>query len=104
MKEIVAKEIAQMVKSGETIGVGTGSTVDLALINIGERVRSEGLKVRVVPSSYQSAWRCQEIGLDVLYPGFNGSLACARAGVEANAVINMATPSHAHRFLIVPTS
>jgi ribose 5-phosphate isomerase len=32
MKEIVAQEIAKRVKTGDVIGVGTGTTVDAALI------------------------------------------------------------------------
>lgn len=82
MKELVAKEIAKRVKSGETIGVGTGSTVDIALNFIGQRIKDEGLRVRVVPTSIQSSWRCQEIGLDVLYPGYNGELAWGFDGAD----------------------
>lgn len=82
MKERVAKEIAAMVRDGETIGVGTGSTVDLALVEMGRRVKAEGLRLRVVPSSLQSSWRCQEIGLDVLYPSYRGQLAWGFDGAD----------------------
>lgn len=83
MKEIVALEIAKRVKNGERIGVGTGTTVDAALVKIGERVLKEGLKVEVVPTSLQSAWRCHEIGLSVLYPAFRGELAWGFDGADA---------------------
>jgi len=82
MKEIVARELAARVKNGEVIGVGTGTTVDAALIEIERRVRSERLQLKVVPTSLQSAWRCQEIGLDVLYPGYRGSLAWGFDGAD----------------------
>ncbi len=82
MKEIVAKALAERVKNGEVIGVGTGSTVDAALIEIGRRVATEKLNLKVVPTSLQSAWRCQEIGLDVLYPGFRGELAWGFDGAD----------------------
>jgi len=83
MKEIVAAEIAKRVKDGERIGVGTGSTVDAALTKIGERIAKEGLDVQVVPTSIQSAWRCHEIGLTVLYPAYKGELAWGFDGADA---------------------
>lgn len=82
MKEIVAQEIAKRVKDGEIIGVGTGSTVDLALTKIGERVKNEKLNLHVVPTSLQSAWRCQQIGLHVLYPGYKASLSWGFDGAD----------------------
>lgn len=83
MKEIVAAELAKRVQDGEKIGVGTGSTVDAALSKIGERIMREGLNVQVVPTSLQSAWRCHEIGLTVLYPAFRGELAWGFDGADA---------------------
>jgi ribose 5-phosphate isomerase A len=82
MKEIVAQEIAKRVKNGEVIGVGTGTTVDAALLAIGKRVAEEGLIVSVVPTSLQSAWRCQEVGLAVLHTGYNGYLSWGFDGAD----------------------
>ena len=82
MKEIVGRAIAGRVRDGEILGVGTGTTVDAALTEIGRRVREEGLKVSVVPTSYQSAWRCQELGLSVLSPAFNGYLSWGFDGAD----------------------
>ena len=82
MKELVAQEIASRVCNGDLIGVGTGSTVDCALEAIGKRVAKEGLSIKVVPTSYQSAWRCQELGLDVLYSGYCGRLAWGFDGAD----------------------
>lgn len=73
-KELVGLEIAKRVKSGEILGIGTGSTVDAALDALANRIKSEGLKISCVPSSLQSAWRCQEAGIAVLYPGYRGVL------------------------------
>jgi ribose 5-phosphate isomerase A len=81
MKEIVAKEIAARVRNGDVIGVGTGSTVDLAIDAIAQRVKTEKLSVMVVPSSRESAARCECAGLMVLTPnsavnipwGFDGA-------------------------------
>lgn len=74
MKERVGAEVAARVKNGVCIGVGTGTTVDAALLKIGERVRTEGLEVYCVPSSYQSAWRCEELGLRVMSSAYRGML------------------------------
>ena len=82
MKEKVGQVIAQRVRDGETIGVGTGTTVDAALSAIGERVAREGLRIAVVPTSYQSAWRCQELGLTVLHPAGAGQLSWGFDGAD----------------------
>jgi ribose 5-phosphate isomerase A len=82
MKEIVAKEIAKRVKDGDVIGVGTGTTVDAALTEIGKRVKAEGLRITVVPTSYQSAWRCQDLGFIVMYPGYRGHLSWGFDGAD----------------------
>ena len=82
MKELIAHELARRVKDGEILGVGTGSTVDAALRAIGERVRKESLRLSVVPTSYQSAWACQDLGLTVLNPGFRGKLAWGFDGAD----------------------
>lgn len=83
MKEIVAKELAQRVQNNQVIGVGTGSTVDLALKEIGARVKREKLNLRVVPTSIQSAWRCEQEGLAVLSPLFSGEIAWGFDGADA---------------------
>lgn len=82
MKEIVAQEIAKRVADGDVIGVGTGTTVDAALAAIGKRVASERLRISVVPTSLQSAWRCQELGLSVMYPGYNNYLSWGFDGAD----------------------
>jgi ribose 5-phosphate isomerase A len=82
MKEIVAREIAKRVKNGDVIGVGTGTTVDAALTEIGKRVKAEGLRISVVPTSLQSAWRCQDLGFTVVYPGYRGHLSWGFDGAD----------------------
>ncbi len=82
MKELVAEEIAGRVRDGDLIGIGTGSTVECALEAIGKRVMREGLRIAVVQTSYQSAWRCQELGFQVLYSGFCGRLSWGFDGAD----------------------
>lgn len=83
LKEELGKRIAQKVKNGEIIGVGTGSTVDAAISAIAERVKLEKLDVSVVPTSYQSAWACESIGLRVLSPMYTQKLSWGFDGADA---------------------
>lgn len=83
MKELLAQEISRRVKDGETLGVGTGTTVDAALTKIGARVKAEGIRISVVPTSIQSAWRCEEIGLQVLSPLSREELSWGFDGADA---------------------
>lgn len=83
LKEIAGKEISKRVKDGQIIGVGTGSTVDLALEAIGKRVAQEGLNIQVVPTSLQSAWRCEELGFTVCHPGCDQELVWGFDGADA---------------------
>jgi ribose 5-phosphate isomerase A len=68
LKQVVGEKIAARVKSGETIGIGTGSTVLAAIKCISERVRTENLRIRAVVTSYQSSLACGEAGIEVIDP------------------------------------
>lgn len=83
MKEVVGRELAARVKDGDVLGVGTGSTVDAALVALGERIKHEGLLVKAVPTSYQSAWRLEEIGVIALSPEYSGTLSWGFDGADA---------------------
>ena len=61
----VAQQIAAKVKDGDIIGAGSGSTVYLALFAIAERVKSEKLHIRVIPSSLEIAMTCGNLGIQV---------------------------------------
>lgn len=50
-KELVAKKIADEVHTNQTIGLGSGTTTELAVKYLGTRIRSEKLVVYGVPSS-----------------------------------------------------
>lgn len=60
-KEKVAKEIAAKMKDGQIIGVGSGSTVYLALIAIAERIEKENLHIQVIPSSLEISMTCTQL-------------------------------------------
>ncbi|MCB0354502.1 MAG: ribose-5-phosphate isomerase RpiA [Bdellovibrionales bacterium] len=73
-KELIAQEIAGRVQNGQCIGVGTGTTVAAALEAIRHRIQKEALQLTVVPTSLQSAWTAEDIGLTVLAPTFTGRI------------------------------
>lgn len=54
---------ADMVKDGDIVGLGTGSTVFFAMERLGERIQSEGLHILGVPTSNQTAMRAEEYGI-----------------------------------------
>lgn len=83
MKEKVAEEIAARVKDGEVLGIGTGSTVTLAVQRIGERMKREGISVCGVPTSIQTAAQCEALGVRVLHPGYRGEIAWGFDGADA---------------------
>ncbi len=61
-----AREAARLVKDGMVIGIGSGSTVEIFLRELGKRIRGEELEVYGVPSSHQSHIVAVENGVRVV--------------------------------------
>jgi len=61
-KRAAGYRAADMAEDGMILGLGTGSTVLYALERLSCRVR-EGLQVKGIPTSYQTAWRAGEYGI-----------------------------------------
>ena len=53
LKEAVGRAGADMVRDGDVVGLGTGSTTRYAIERLGERVR-EGVRIRGIPTSIES--------------------------------------------------
>ena len=62
-KQKVAQEIAAKVKDGDILGVGSGSTVYLALLAIAERIKAEKLNVKAIPTSLEISMFCSKLGI-----------------------------------------
>lgn len=45
---------ASLVRNGDCVGLGTGSTVAYTIKELGRRIREEGLLIKGIPTSYQS--------------------------------------------------
>lgn len=81
-RQALAQRIAAKAKPGETIGIGTGTTVDVAIDALAARVASEKLSIHVVPTSHASAWRLEERGLTVLDQRWCGRIDWAFDGAD----------------------
>ena len=54
IKQLVAKQAAQLVQNNMTVGIGSGSTIYWLIMELGERVKS-GLFFRAIPTSKKTA-------------------------------------------------
>lgn len=54
MKKDCGYAAAELVKDGQILGLGTGSTTHYFIEKVGMRVRDEGIEVMGIPTSYQS--------------------------------------------------
>lgn len=78
----LAEKLAERLKDGQTIGAGTGTTVEAVLAAIKTRINKDNLKINFVPTSYQSAWALEELGLNVLNPSYKFDLDWAFDGAD----------------------
>lgn len=62
-KQIIANQVAAKVQDGDVIGVGSGSTVYLALQSIAQRIEREKLRVLAIPTSHEIKMTCARLGI-----------------------------------------
>lgn len=63
LKQQAGREAAALVDDGMVVGLGTGSTVRHTIIELGRRVRSDGLEILGIPTSIQSERLAREQGI-----------------------------------------
>jgi ribose 5-phosphate isomerase A len=61
-KELAGRAAAKLVREGDIVGLGTGSTAHFAVVALGERVKS-GLKMTGIPTSVQTAGLARQLGI-----------------------------------------
>jgi len=61
-KEVAGRAAARLVRDGDVVGLGTGSTAYFAVIALGERVKA-GLKIIGIPTSVQTADLAGSVGI-----------------------------------------
>lgn len=62
-KERIAKKIAQKVKDGDVIGVGSGSTSFVATKEIAKKMKEENINITAIPTSYEIKLLCENLGI-----------------------------------------
>ena len=61
-KEVAGRAAAKLVRDGDVVGLGTGSTAYFAVVALGERVKS-GLKIVGIPTSVATAELARQLGI-----------------------------------------
>jgi len=61
-KEAAGRAAAKLVRNGDVVGLGTGSTAYFAVVAIGERVKA-GLKIVGIPTSVATADLARQLGI-----------------------------------------
>ena len=64
LKDKVGKQAADLIKDGQIVGLGTGSTTHYFIKYLGERVKEEELNILGIPTSYQSLIIAREAGIN----------------------------------------
>lgn len=64
-KEKAAESAASLIKDGMIVGLGTGSTAEIAVRRIGNRIKEEGLKLLGIPTSLQTEMLAIECGIPI---------------------------------------
>ncbi|OCX53658.1 ribose 5-phosphate isomerase A [Mucilaginibacter sp. PPCGB 2223] len=62
-KQKVAAQIVDKVKDGDVIGIGSGSTVYVALLAIADKIKREKLNVKGIPTSLEISMFCSKLGI-----------------------------------------
>jgi ribose 5-phosphate isomerase A len=82
MKHAVARKILDFIPVHDVIGVGTGSTVDLVIEELGKKACAEKISVSVVATSLETAWKCELAGLRVLDSSYSGEISFCFDGAD----------------------
>lgn len=82
-KELAAFEIAKKITDGQIISVGTGSTVNLAIDFIAERLKKEKLKIQCLATSNLTTQKLSALGITVLAPESDVKIDWGFDGVDA---------------------
>ena len=81
-KQRAGFKAAEFVEDGMRVGLGTGSTAYWLVERLGERVRTEGLRVRCVPTSRRTEEQARALGIPLVTLGEAGELDIAIDGAD----------------------
>ena len=63
LKKIAGEAACKFVKTGMRVGLGTGSTVKYTVLELGRRIKEEGLDIVGVPTSIATQELATEVGI-----------------------------------------
>jgi ribose 5-phosphate isomerase A len=66
LKMLLGWEIADRVKNNQMIGLGSGSTAEMAILAIGKRIEKDGIKIKGVASSVRVSNLAKEVKIEVV--------------------------------------
>lgn len=69
LKKQAGIRAADLVQSGQKIGLGTGSTAAHVMNRLAERIRTENLKIQAVSTSWSTTLLCRELKIPLLDVG-----------------------------------
>ena len=65
LKKNAGYKAAEYVKDGDVLGLGTGSTTHYFIEAVGKRIQEEGIKVKGIPTSFQSLLLAKEWNIPI---------------------------------------
>ena len=65
-KELAAQTAAKAIRDRSIVGLGTGSTLQYAIKEVGRRIRDEGLNITAVTTSFQGQLLAREFGITTI--------------------------------------
>ena len=63
LKKLAGYEAAELVKDGQVVGLGTGSTTHYFIQRLAEKIKEEEMEILGIPTSYQSQFLAWESGI-----------------------------------------
>ncbi|MCW3135947.1 MAG: ribose-5-phosphate isomerase RpiA [Canidatus Methanoxibalbensis ujae] len=89
-KEIAAFSAASLVDDGMIVGLGTGSTAEIVIRILGERMKKEGMEISGVPTSFRTEMKAIEHGIPLVSLSEHPTLDIYIDGAdEVDAKLNM---------------
>lgn len=69
LKKQAGYKAAELIRNGQKVGLGTGSTATHLVNRLAERIRTEGLQVQAVSTSWSTTLQCRQLGIPLLDMG-----------------------------------
>ena len=65
VKKLVGYQAAQLVRDGDVVGLGTGSTTHYFIERLGQIIKEDQIEILGIPTSYQSFFLAQNCGIPI---------------------------------------